>query len=73
MEQHYLDLIAKNSDNDPEIKKLYEAHLDFGKQIDKLEAKPYLTPSEETEVKELKKRKLAGKTKLILLLDKIAQ
>jgi uncharacterized protein YdcH (DUF465 family) len=41
--------------------------------IVKLEGKPFLSPVVEQEIKELKKKKLAGKTKLQALLDKYRQ
>jgi uncharacterized protein YdcH (DUF465 family) len=41
----------------------------YEKQIEKLDNKPFLTPSEQTHVKELKKQKLEGKTKLLTILE----
>ncbi|SDN32933.1 hypothetical protein SAMN04488516_101416 [Desulfonauticus submarinus] len=70
MEQYELELIAKYSDKDPELKSLWEDHLEYEKKLEKFESKPFLTPEEELEVKELKKMKLAGKTKLLALLNK---
>jgi len=70
MERHELDIINKYMDHDPELKTLWEAHVDFERQLEKLENRPYRTPSEDLVVKEIKKKKLAGKTKLQLLLDK---
>ncbi|WP_456324556.1 DUF465 domain-containing protein [Desulfonauticus submarinus] len=70
MEQYELELIAKYSDKDPELKSLWEDHLEYEKKLEKFESKPFLTPEEELEVKELKKMKLAGKTNLLALLNK---
>ena len=69
MNQHDLELIAKHKAADAELEGLYEDHVAFGKLIEKLESKPYLSPAEQTEIKELKKKKLAGKTRLLALLD----
>jgi len=70
MEQHEITLIEKYSAQDNEVKALWDLHLDYERQLEKLQKKPALTPIEETEVKELKKKKLAGKTKLQQLLER---
>lgn len=70
MEQVDLDLIADLADKNPEIKILWEEHLLYEKQLEKLEKKGYRTPEEERVVKEIKKKKLSGKTKLQNVLDR---
>lgn len=70
MEKKYLDLIAGIADKNPEVKILWEEHLLYEKQLDKLEKKTYRTPEEERVVKDVKKKKLAGKTKLQKILDR---
>lgn len=70
MDQRDLDLIAKYGEADPELKSLYDEHIAFEKILDKMEGKPFLTPSEETELKEIKKKKLTGKTRIETLLMK---
>lgn len=70
MDQRDLDLIAKYSEQDAELRSLYDEHLTYDKLIEKLVGKPYLNPTEHLEVKELKKKKLAGKTRLEALLNK---
>lgn len=70
MEQREIELIEKYSEKDNELKALWDLHADYERQLDKLLKKPALTPVEETEVKELKKKKLAGKTKLQQLLER---
>jgi uncharacterized protein YdcH (DUF465 family) len=70
MEQFDLDLIEKYMEQDMELKSLWDLHLDYERRLEKLAGKPFLSPSEEAEVKEMKKKKLAGKTKLQALLDK---
>lgn len=70
MEKKDLDLIAELSDRSPEVKILWEEHLLYEKQLEKLEKKNYRTPDEDRVMREIKKKKLAGKTKLQKLLDR---
>lgn len=70
MEKREIELIEKYSGQDVELKALWDLHLDYERQLEKLQKKTALTPVEETEVKELKKKKLAGKTKLQQLLER---
>lgn len=70
MESKDLELIEKHGGEDVELKALWDQHIVYEKMLDKLESKSYLSPTETQEMKELKKKKLAGKTKLQLLLDK---
>ncbi len=62
MENHETDLIEEAVAKNPELQPLWEEHIILSKQVDKLESKPFLSPSEEIELKELKKRKLDNKT-----------
>lgn len=70
MDNPEMSLIEKYSAVDPEIKALWDQHQEFERMIAKLEAKAYLSPTQTQEIKQLKKKKLAGKTKLQFLLDK---
>ena len=70
MEANDLELIEKYGAKDTQLKALWDQHTNYEKMLDKLEAKSYLSPTEMQEVKELKKKKLAGKTTLSALLDK---
>ncbi|MGD9609386.1 MAG: DUF465 domain-containing protein [Desulfovibrionaceae bacterium] len=70
MEQRDLDLIITYGEADPELKSLYEEHVAFEKILEKMEGKSFRTPSEETELREIKKKKLAGKTRIETLLRK---
>lgn len=70
MEPRELELIDKYSEKNAELKILWEEHQLYEKQLDKLEKKPYLTPSEEQVVRDVKKKKLAGKTKIQVILDR---
>lgn len=65
-----LELINKYAEKDEELKGLWNEHQLFEKQLEKLEGKNYRTPAEDMQVKELKKQKLDGKTKLVAMLDR---
>ena len=70
MEAKDLELIEKYEAEDPQLKALWDQHIVYEKMLDKLESKSYLSPTETQEKKELKKKKLAGKTQLQSILDK---
>ncbi|MBF0480832.1 MAG: DUF465 domain-containing protein [Desulfovibrionaceae bacterium] len=70
MEQRELDLIERHLAGDAELKTLWEDHIRYEKLLERLETKPFRTPSEDLEVKDIKKKKLAGKTKLDALIQK---
>jgi hypothetical protein len=70
MEQYELELIAKYGDQDEELNQLWQEHLEYERQLQQYENKRYLTAEEETEMRNIKKKKLAGKTKIQNILDK---
>lgn len=70
MEPRDLEIIEQFSAEDMELKSLWDQHVVYEKMLEKLEGKSYLSPTETQEMKELKKKKLAGKTKLQTILDK---
>ena len=70
MEAKDLELIEKYGAEDVQLKALWDQHSTYEKMLEKLESKTYLSPTETQEMKELKKKKLAGKTTLQGLLDK---
>ena len=65
--------VEQYSAQDPELKVLWDEHVLFKKQINKLESKPYRTPGEEQELRVLKKQKLEGKTRLYDKLDRLVK
>ena len=65
MEQRELLLLEKYAAVNPELKELWEDHILY----EQLEAKAYRTPTEEQTLKQLKKQKLEGKTRLHAILD----
>ena len=70
MEARELELIEKFGEQDMELKALYDQHVEYERMLEKIENRPYLSPTQQQELKELKKKKLAGKTKLLTLLAK---
>lgn len=70
MEQYELELIAKYGKQDDELSHLWKKHLDYEEALQKYENKTYLSAQEESEMKRLKKKKLAGKTKIQNILEK---
>ncbi len=73
MEQREKELLEKYAPTDPELQDAWDDHLLYSKQVTKLEAKHFRTPTEEQTLKQLKKQKLEGKTRLITMLDKYTQ
>jgi hypothetical protein len=55
------------------LRNLWAQHKEYETYLEKYESKRFLTPQEETELKNLKKEKLAGKTKIQTILEKYRQ
>ena len=72
MEKKELELLEKLAPIHPDIKSLWDDHILYNKQLEKLEGKKFLTPTEEQQVRQIKKQKLDGKTKLVALLREYA-
>jgi len=68
MEKNDEQLILSLIDDDAELKRYYDEHLDLERQITGFQQKVYLTPNEEFEKKRLQKLKLAGKDKIMEIL-----
>ena len=73
MEKKEMELLEKLSPVYPDLKTLWEEHILFEKQLEKLESKHFLTPAEKQQVRQIKKQKLDGKTKLVALLHQYAE
>ncbi len=71
MDQHELDLLGQYAPTDPDLKSLWDDHVLYEKQVEKLEGKGYRTPTEEQTLKQLKKQKLENKTQLMDILDRL--
>lgn len=72
MDKNELQLLEKLAPAHPDLQALWDEHVLYEKQLEKLESKSFRTPQEEQQVKELKKQKLDGKTRLVALLDQYA-
>lgn len=70
MEKKDEELIQSVMANDAELRQYYEEHLALERQLADLNRKLYLTPEQELEKKQLQKRKLHGKDRIMELLDK---
>lgn len=70
MEKSDLELIKKYGPTDEALAHLYQEHLDFEKELEELENKSYLTPEDERVLREIKKKKLAGRDKMESILRK---
>ena len=70
MEEKDKLLIEKHINSDEELKKYFEEHILYEKQLDELNKKTFLTQEEEIKQKKLKKLKLAGRDSIEMLLKK---
>jgi uncharacterized protein len=61
-------LIIKLSEQDHDLKKLWDEHLNYEKKLQEFERKPHLSSEEELEKKKIQKLKLAGKDKIFEIL-----
>ncbi len=68
MDEQEKQLLEKHAATNPELKSLWDDHLLYEKQIEKLEHHAHLTPGEQQTLKQLKKQKLEGKTRLMHIL-----
>ncbi len=73
MDERERELLEKYAPQDEELRTLQGEHTLYGKQIEKLESKPYRTPTEDVQIKQLKKQKLEAKTRLVAILDRYAR
>jgi uncharacterized protein YdcH (DUF465 family) len=70
MEKKDEELIQSLLVRDPELKQYYEEHLLLERQLLEFNRKLYLTPEQELEKKQLQKRKLHGKDRIMEILEK---
>jgi hypothetical protein len=70
MEKKDEELIQTLIPHDPELKQYYEEHLLLEAQLAELNRKVYLTPEQDLEKKQLQKRKLSGKDRIMKILEK---
>jgi uncharacterized protein YdcH (DUF465 family) len=72
VEKKELELLEKLAPIHPDLKSLWDDHILYKKQQEKLESKKFLTPAEEQQVRQIKKQKLDGKTRMVDLLQEYA-
>ncbi len=70
MEEREERMIASVLDKDPELRKYYEEHLEYEKQLVALHDRGHLSPEEEMEKKRIQKLKLVGKDRIMQILGK---
>ncbi len=68
MEPRDEELIESLLPHNPELKAAYEEHRRLDAEVDKLSSKPFLSPAEQIEKKNLQKRKLIEKDKIMRIL-----
>jgi uncharacterized protein YdcH (DUF465 family) len=71
MEKRDIDLIQQWKERDPELKKLWQEHLEFEEQLEAFNKRVYLTAGEELERKTLQKKKLKGRDEIERILTRI--
>jgi uncharacterized protein YdcH (DUF465 family) len=70
MEKKDEELIKSLLPGDEELKRYYDEHLELERQLDEYNRRLYLTPEQDYERKELQKRKLQGKDRIMEILQK---
>ena len=70
MEARDEQLIISLVDRDPELKRLHDEHVQLEKQLAQLNHKAFLNADEEVERKRLQKIKLAGKDRMMEILNR---
>jgi uncharacterized protein len=73
MEQRDLDLITKHREQDAELNRLWQEHLEFEEQLEVFNKRVYLSPTEEMERKTLQKKKLKGRDQIERILVRLRQ
>ncbi|MBM4325568.1 MAG: DUF465 domain-containing protein [Deltaproteobacteria bacterium] len=71
MEQRELELIEEWQEKLPELKKLWQEHLELEEQLDRFNKRLYLSTAEEIERKTLQKKKLKGRDQIERILTEI--
>ncbi|MFQ5666017.1 MAG: DUF465 domain-containing protein [Candidatus Binatia bacterium] len=70
MEKKDEELIQSLLGHDAELKRYYEEHLALERRLSEFNRKLYLTPEQEFEKKEIQKRKLSGKDRIMEILGR---
>lgn len=70
MEKKDEELVKTLVDRDEELKRYYDEHVELERQLNEYNRRLYLTPEQDFEKKELQKRKLQGKDRIMEILQK---
>ena len=70
MEAKDEQLILSLVDRDPDLKRFYDEHVQLEKRLAQIDHKNFLNQDEEVERKRLQKVKLAGKDRIMEILNK---
>ena len=70
MEKKDEELIQTLLPLDPELKRYYDEHLALEQRLAEFNRKLYLSPEQEFEKKQLQKRKLNGKDRIMRILER---
>ncbi len=73
MEQRDVELIQKFCSQDPALNDLFRQHVEFERELEKLDNKSYLSVDEQMERQKIKKQKLVGKDKIEMILKRYRQ
>ncbi len=65
MENYEEQTIVSLLDQEPELKKFYDEHLELEKKLAEFQHKHHLTADEELEMKRIQKLKLIGKDRMM--------
>jgi uncharacterized protein YdcH (DUF465 family) len=70
MENHEEQTIVSLLDQEPELKKFYDEHLELEKKLAEFQHKHHLTSEEELEMKRIQKLKLIGKDRMMEIIGR---
>lgn len=70
MEKHDIELLEQLVASNEELREYYLEHRELEKQLNVLAGRLHLSVEEELERKELQKRKLAGKDRMVQILNR---
>ena len=70
MEKKDIELIEQHRESDEILNRLYKEHLDYERRLDKIERRPFLSPTQDQERRDLQKKKLLGRDQIEKILLK---
>jgi uncharacterized protein YdcH (DUF465 family) len=70
MESYEEQAIVSLLDQEPELKKFYDEHLELEKKLAEYQHKHHLTAEEEVEMKRIQKLKLIGKDRMMEIIGR---